>query len=115
MTGQDLSDSYRFAAAKQTGEALGALPVDDPAVVRTILRLLAIEVVHRLNRVPDQLVFDLGPHEHVVGAVQICPALEKRMFAIRRAATSMFAEGWTIVTFLPPSSSTAGVRCCAAA
>jgi hypothetical protein len=45
----------------------------------------------------------------------MCPELTKRPNAIRRAAVLMFAEECTMVGFLPPSSSTAGVRFCAAA
>jgi hypothetical protein len=49
------------------------------------------------------------------GAVQMCPELTSRPNAIRRAAVFTCADEWTMQGFLPPSSSTAGVRFFAAA
>ena len=55
------------AAVEQSGEAFGALAVDDAAVVGARLGVVAVEVLDRLDEVLDELVLDLGPHEDVVG------------------------------------------------
>jgi hypothetical protein len=45
-----------------------------------------------LHDVRDELVLDIGPDDTWSGAVQICPALQYRPWAMRRAAVLMSAE-----------------------
>ena len=63
----DLSTDGDRPAVEQSREPFGALAVDDATVVRALLRVVAVEVVHRLYDVRDELVLDVGPHQDVVG------------------------------------------------
>ena len=73
-------------------QAIEMMSADDPAEIRTVLRIFSIELDQRLLEMFEKLRGDILEDENVIRRGTALTALTQRPKAMRRAATFRFAD-----------------------